>query len=302
MKISFFFKDAKPLSQLLGLFLIFLACSLIAMPLALLPDLVKPAGEVGSARLQLVAEGLVQLVGFLLTAWLFAKLFFLNPRQALGFHAEGRHWALGLVGIVIIVLLIPVTDWLSTWNESWTFGALEESMRKTSTELTAKMLQLLAPATAGDLLLQLLVMAAIPALCEEILFRGALQPILQSLVRNSHVGILLAAVIFSLAHGDMYGFVPRLLLGLLLGYFFWTTGSIAVSACAHFANNAVVVVACHCYNNGALALNPFEPIGLPWTLTLGCTIGAILLFYLYFVKKPRQASGNPDSAPSETEG
>jgi len=301
LKISSFFKDTKPLGRLLGLFLIFLACTVIAVPLAALPGIIKPAEEVGMARLELVSEGLSQLVIFMLAAWLFAKFFTESPRQALGLQARGRHWLLGLVGAATILLLIPSIDWLTAWNESWVFGPLDDSMRKTAEELNDKTLWLLSPSTVGDLLLQILVMAAVPALCEEMFFRGALQPIIQSLVRNSHAGILLTALVFSLAHGDMYGLLPRLLLGLLLGYLFWTTGSLAVSACAHFVNNAVFVAAGHYYNTGAFTFNPFEPVGLPLPPTLGCTLGAILLFFLYFVKNPRQTPGTTDSASSTTD-
>ena len=301
MKISSFFKDTKPLGRLFALFLIFLACSLLASLISVVPGFIKTAEEVDMARLELVTTGFAQMLVFMLPAWIFVRLFTDNPRQALGLYSERQHWALGLVGVAVILLLIPVTDALSLWNGRWQFRPFEEAMRKVAAESQDQMLWLLSPLTVGDLLLQVVVVALVPAICEEVFFRGAVQLTLQSLLRNDHVGILLTAVIFSLAHGDMYGFLPRLLLGLLLGYLFWMTGSIVVSACAHFVNNAVVVVTCHFYNAGAFALNPFEPIGLPWTLTFGCTLGAIGLFYIYFVKNPHLTSRNPNYAPSRRE-
>lgn len=275
-----------------------MACSLLASLFSVLPGILGAAEGMGRVRLELVMTGVAQLVIFLLPAWLFAELFTESPRRALGLYAGVRHWMLGLVGVAIILLLIPATDALSAWNIGWQFGPFEETMRKVATESQEQMLRMLSPLSGGDLLLQIVVVALVPAVCEELFFRGALQGILQSLVRNDHVGVLLTAVVFSLAHGDMYGFIPRLLLGILLGYLFWTTGSIVVSACAHFVNNAAVVVACHYYNTGAFSLNPFEPVGFPWTLTFGCTLGAILLFCIYFLKNPHLASRNPDNAPS----
>lgn len=298
MTISSFFKETKPLGRLLALFFIFLACSLLASLFSVVPGFIKPAEVVDMARLELVTTGFAQMLLFMLPAWIFAMLFSDKPRQALGLNAQRRHWLLGFVGGVVILLFIPATDALSVWNGRWNFGILEESIRKVAEESQDQTLWLLSPLTAGDLLLQVVVVALVPAVCEELFFRGALQSTLQSLVRNDHIGILLTAVVFSLAHGDMYGFLPRLLLGLLLGYLFWMTGSLVVNTCAHFVNNAAVVVAYHYYNTGSLALNPFEPVGFPWTLTLGCTLGAILLFYIYFVKNRHLAYCNPDYAPS----
>ena len=298
MRVSYFFKNTKPFGRLVGVLFIYVACIFLTVPLASLTGLIHPAEDVDAARLELLSEGLAQLVVFLLSAILFVTLFCEHPREALGLRLQGRYWLLGLVGAVIIILLIPATDWLSVWNEKWTFGSQEETMRATAMEMKDKMLWLLSPTSAGDLLLQVFVMALVPAVCEELFFRGALQPTLQAVFRNSHVGILFTAIVFSLAHGDMYGFLPRLLLGLLLGYLYWGTGSLVVNVCAHFVNNMVVVVACHFYNTGVFALNPFEPIGLPWALTAGCSLGAILLFYLYFVKNPKNLPAETDSTPS----
>lgn len=296
MNISSFFKDSKPFSRLLGLFFIFLACSIVAVPFSFLPDWVGNSNEAVAIRIKLLSNGILQLVSFMLAAWLFAKLYTDSPARALGLRRQGRQWILGLVGAVTIVLLIPITDWLTVWNESWTFGPIEDAMRQTAQDVKAAMTDMLSLTSPGDFALQILVVALVPAACEEILFRAALQPTLQALVRNNHLGILLTAVVFSLAHGDLYGFLPRLFLGVLLGYLFSATGSLVVSACAHFVNNLVVVIFFHFHNTGAINIDPMAPLALSWTLTLGCTLGAILLFYIYFVKKCSQDIGNADSA------
>jgi membrane protease YdiL (CAAX protease family) len=170
-------------------------------------------------------------------------------------------------------------------------------MRDMTQKISQETLRLLSLTSGGDLVLQIVVVAMVPAICEELFFRGALQPVMQTLVRNEHVGVLLTAVIFSLLHGDIYGFIPRLVLGAFLGYLFWTTGSLVAGMCAHFANNLIVVVLNHLYNAGTISFNPFEPMGMPWVMTAGCTLGAILLFYIYFVKN---LSNNNVQTPSES--
>lgn len=299
MTISFFFRDTKPFGRLVGLFLIFMACSFISIPLGMIGRLFPDMGEAGAIRLELVATALAQLVTFLLSAWLFAKLFCEKPSQAMGLRCQGRYWLLGLVAVAIILLLVPVIDWITAWNDSWTFGPLEESFRKTADtlkDMTNRMLSLSSP---GDLLLQIVVVALVPAVCEELFFRAILQPTLQSWVRNGHVGILLAAVIFSLAHGDLYGFLPRFVLGVVLGYLFWFTGSTVVNAMAHFVNNLSIVILYHLYNTGRVGISPTEPFGFGWELIVPCTLGAILLFYIYFVKNEKIEPSDPISVTPE---
>lgn len=93
-----------------------------------------------------------------------------------------------------------------------------------------------------DLSLNLLIVCVIPAFCEEFFFRGFLQRIFMKWLRDPHLCIFLAAVIFSAFHFDAVMFLPRFLLGAMLGYLFYWTGTIWVSAFAHFINNAQYVV------------------------------------------------------------
>jgi membrane protease YdiL (CAAX protease family) len=92
-------------------------------------------------------------------------------------------------------------------------------------------------------LVNLFVIALLPAICEEACFRGALQPILIRLFKSPWAGIVLTAVVFSAFHLQFQGFLPRMLLGLLLGAAYWYSGSLLVSIVAHFFTNAVQVIA-----------------------------------------------------------
>ncbi len=93
-----------------------------------------------------------------------------------------------------------------------------------------------------DFLLMLFILAVLPAICEELLFRGALQEIFAEAFRNRHLAIWISAAIFSYMHMEMSGFIPRFLLGALLGYIMWWTGSIWSNILLHFLNNALAVL------------------------------------------------------------
>jgi membrane protease YdiL (CAAX protease family) len=95
--------------------------------------------------------------------------------------------------------------------------------------------------TTFQFITSLVLLALLPALFEEIFFRGALQPIMVKLTRNAFWGILLTSVLFSIAHGSYYGFLPRAFLGFMLGFVFYYGKNIWLNISIHFLNNAVAL-------------------------------------------------------------
>ena len=236
-------------------------------------------------RLGLAMQGVAQLFQFFLPAVLFVCLYKGDVATYLKLDFHGRKWLLALVAVVVFMLLVPINDWITWWNDQWEFGSLDSQMRKMSDASKIMVEKMLTLSTVGDLILQLVVVALIPAVCEELFFRGALQQILRQWFGNMHVAIVVTALVFSLAHGDMYGLVPRFVLGMLLGYLFFLSGSLLVNVCAHFFNNAVIVVLYYLYHKGMLNASPDTPLLMPWMTTLLCTLAAAALFALYFAKK-----------------
>lgn len=284
-----FFRDTKPFAQLVGLFFLFLLGLIIVGGAH---SIFPVGGETPSAiRRQLAFQACSQLFMFFLPAWLFAVLFHGSAASFHKLYADGRTWLLGLIAVVVFLLLMPLNDFLTWWNGSWHLGSLEDLLRSYADAATSMVEKLLSLTTTGDLLLQLLVVALIPALCEEFFFRGALQQTLHSWFGNAHVAIIATALIFTFAHGDVYGLVPRFLMGVVLGYLFYYSGSMIVNVCAHFFNNALIVVMYYLYHIGVLSQSPSEPMLMPWGTVLVCTVGAALLFAVYFLKKStKQAS------------
>ncbi|MCR4848774.1 MAG: CPBP family intramembrane metalloprotease [Bacteroidales bacterium] len=164
-----------------------------------------------------------------------------EPMRQIGFRKPAFWWML-LIGVILMFVSLPLTNILGTWNEKANFGETLETILKmmedTAGDLTERMLQV---DTFWGLLGNLLVIALIPAIGEELTFRGVLQ---QSLTRrcNPHVAIWLSAFIFSFIHFQFYGFLPRMFLGLILGYMFYYSGSLWISILMHFINNGTAVV------------------------------------------------------------
>lgn len=168
-----------------------------------------------------------------------------QPLRQLGFQKPNTAWML-LIGLALMFVSLPITNLLTTWNEKMNFGeafealeALLKQLEETAADLTEQMLQV---DTIWGLLFNLVVIALIPAIGEELTFRGVLQQALVKGTKNAHVGIILSAAVFSFIHFQFYGFLPRMFLGILLGYLFYYSGSIWTSILMHFVNNGTVVV------------------------------------------------------------
>lgn len=249
---------------------------------------VPEATGAAAVRANLLWQACSQVCIFLVPSIAFAWLFQGSVARFLGADLHGRKWVLGLVAMVVLLLLAPLNDWLTYWNERWQMGRFEEFLCGQSLqygELTQKLLSL---DSWPDLLLQLLAVAILPAICEEVFFRGALQQTLQRWFGNRHVAVVVTALLFALAHGDVYGLVPRLGLGLLLGYLFALSGSIVVNVCAHCFNNAVVVMLYWLYHRRLIFLDPSEPYLFSLATTTVCALAALTLWLVYFAKIPQK--------------
>lgn len=156
-----------------------------------------------------------------------------------------------LLAFLFLLAFSPVMQLVGEWNESLSLPAslkgIEEWMRlqeDSMAELTERMVMV---DTVPLLLLNIVVMAILPAVAEEFFFRGNLMHIIQRMARNHHISIWLTAIIFSAIHFQFYGFVPRMLLGAFFGYMFVWTQNIWVPVVAHFINNAFVTILAFSY-------------------------------------------------------
>lgn len=99
--------------------------------------------------------------------------------------------------------------------------------------------------TTGGLLFNVFLIGVLPAIGEELAFRGIVQKLMVKWTKNAHWGIFIAAFLFSAMHMQFYGFIPRFLLGMLFGYLYYWSGSIWLPMIAHFINNTTAVLAYH---------------------------------------------------------
>ncbi len=246
---------------------------------------VPDGGESGTRSLFIVWNAITQVFTFGLPPVIVARMYYRDEvRSFLRFDVSGRYWLLGLAGVVVLMLLMPLTDWLSVWNDGWHWSGMWEAVER-ELRRVGEMSQTMVELTLREChpLLSLLCVALVPAICEELFFRAGVQNLLQRWFKNVHVAVWVTAALFSLAHGEVFAFLPRFLLGALLGYLYVGGGSLVVNVLVHFVNNAIVVILFWLATPES-GFDPMAPLGVGWTVTLACSLAAVMLMVVTFGK------------------
>ena len=179
---------------------------------------------------------------------------------------------------------MPFINAIAVWNESLHLpsflGSLEIWMRQAEAEAMRMTEAFLKMETPLDLFINLLIIAIIPSIGEELLFRGVIQKLFLKWNGNIHLSVWLTAFVFSTVHMQFLGFFPRLVLGAVLGYMFVWSGSLWLPIVAHFTNNAFAVLIT--YFIGIDKINPsLENLGTEGgSVVLISGLGGLLLLYL----------------------
>ena len=206
-----------------------------------------------------IGQVISQVFGFMLPPILYVMLVKEKPFDYLGFK-KLQPWS--LLGVVAIFTIIPFLAMVTEWNDNISLpesmAVLEQKLRyiqELANETTEKFM------TEGSLFSGLLIVAALAAISEELLFRSVIQKAMIKICKNAHIGIILTAIVFSAFHGDFFGFFPRFILGLMLGYMFYLSGSIFPSMLMHFVNNGTIVMLYY-LNNKEIINVDIETFGL----------------------------------------
>jgi membrane protease YdiL (CAAX protease family) len=184
-----------------------------------------------------------QIAVWLLPALLFATCFYHNFWADLNVKKFGKRTDYGWF-ILLYLITLPLVGYFAQISELFPFPeSWIEFSRNVETQTKELILQFVSGKTTKGLISALLVMAVLPAICEEVLFRGV---ILNNLVKRNvgvHVAVWISAILFSAVHLEVLGFVSRTLMGATFGYAFVYSKSLWLPIILHFINNAILVFA-----------------------------------------------------------
>jgi uncharacterized protein len=199
--------------------------------------------------------------------------------------------------IVLVVLLafciFPITSFTGELNSGMHFpdwlSGLENWMNEKENDATQITDLVMKSDTFWVMVFNIFVIAALPALGEELIFRGVFQKIFYTLFKSGHIAIWVTAFLFSALHFQFFGFIPRFILGLVFGYLFYWSGSLWLPVVSHFVNNAVPVAGA--YIIGWDKFNVSSDIPLPRKI-IGLVFPILIstLILIYFRKRGTRKS------------
>ncbi len=230
---------------------------------------------------------------FLLPAYFFPKAVSSSLKNYVPYRSK-VYWPLWLIGAALMIVSNPFNAWLYQINQHLSLPAYladwEASIRVME-ESSAKLTKvLIASNDIPALLLNIFVVALMPAICEELFFRGVLQNYLRIATDNAILAIIISAVIFSAFHGQFYAFLPRVMMGVVLGMAYNYTANIKVPILMHFMNNGLAVVLFYVYKDEPNAAWIDESYTFAWywvVLSAGATFAGLYFLrplVVYYIK------------------
>jgi membrane protease YdiL (CAAX protease family) len=264
----------------------FLAGMAVATPLFGLTwsEIIALMANVGDANaLKLLRYfQIIQSLGFFLippfiAGWLFTR----QPGKYLKLD-RGINLRNFFFVVAIMYISLPFINWLISINEGL---ALPEALKsieqwmKSSEEEAARLTEaFMKMPDSGTFLFNLVLIALLPAVGEELLFRGLFQRLFHEWLSNIHLAIILSSLIFSALHLQFYGFLPRFVLGMMMGYMFYFSGTLWAPILAHFIQNGTVVIITWLREKGMIG-GDYEQFG---TTSNGFFIAGSFILVIFF--------------------
>ncbi|MEO6730402.1 MAG: CPBP family intramembrane glutamic endopeptidase [Ferruginibacter sp.] len=217
---------------------------------------------------------------FFLPPVLYALLCHKKPFVHLGFNNSVN---LKSAGVVVLIMLasLPMVSALQDLTEMlpWSKAALLKF--KAAEEAYNRQVAVIARMNNfSDYVISVIVIAFLPAVFEETLFRGGMQNLLSRWFKMPILAIVVTAIVFSAVHGSYLGFLSRFALGFVLGWIYYRTGNLWLNIFGHFFNNAFAVTVLYISTKPGEKLDPSK-IDERFPLWIG--LAAIVVVYGLFI-------------------
>jgi membrane protease YdiL (CAAX protease family) len=195
---------------------------------------------------------------FIIPAFILAYFFSPSPSAYLGLDKKPMPVS-SLIVIILLVVALPFINYLGELNShmsfpSWLSG-IEKWMKDSEDKAAVLTEKFLVMNSVKDFLYALVMIALLPAIGEELMFRGVVQRVFSEWFRGVNAGVWISAILFSAMHIQFYGFIPRMLLGVMLGYLYVWSGSLWLPILAHFINNGAAVILTYLFKSQMISLD-----------------------------------------------
>ncbi|MFA7081596.1 MAG: type II CAAX endopeptidase family protein [Bacteroidales bacterium] len=279
-RYSFFFKDAQPFVKLMMLICIFMVLTSLSAFMVMFMRIDS-----------LLAQALSQIIMFGGSALLWGMMFESSAYKFMKVKRNNTFYYI-VLAILLVFIATPFIDGIGIWNDGLNIKSAE-AFRQMEESASLIMKGFLIDTTPLGLTINIIVLALLPAVLEEVFFRGAMQKTIIQLVRYRFLGILLTSILFSLIHFQPFSSIPRVFLGLFLGYLYVFSKNIFIPILFHFINNLTVVLGSYLFYSNITEFDINE-IGLVFNPLL-CIFSILMISAVFMFEKIKEKKGRNKS-------
>lgn len=261
-------RESKPSTQLLFTALVILVCGIAVMVLSIalgwliygvnlseMENLLQDTSNPKNISVLKFFQTFQSIGIFIIPPFIVAWFLHDNLSVFLQYHRKPDVKSVLFV-IAIIYFANPLINWLSEINSKLSLpewmSSVEIWMQNSENQATQITEAFLSTTSITTLFSNILMIGILPAVGEELLFRGIIQQLFKKKFGNAHAAIWISAAIFSALHMQFFGFLPRLVLGVMFGYMLEWSGTLWLPMIAHFVNNTTAVIAYYLMEKGLI--------------------------------------------------
>lgn len=232
----------------------------------------------------MIMQGTGSFIGLILLPALYIRTVEHKPLSP--FVTQVQPWViiiplLMVLGVVFQASITPVIEWNMNFQFPEFMSGFGTWAREREDALMGLTKLLTKFESENDFFFAFIVIALIPGIGEELVFRGLIQNELKRGTGNVHLAIWTAAFLFSAIHMQFFGFVPRMLLGALFGYLYHWSGNLIVPMFAHFFHNGFTLFMMYLYQIGSITVDLESTEALPWPWVITGIISTFALLYYF---------------------
>jgi len=258
----------------------------MAKAILLLSNVNDPSSTPLLKELQILQSVLLFIVPASIAGYLFEQ-------NSLGYFGMKKVPSGSILLMILLIMMVslPLINGLVSLNEMMklpaAFRGMEQWMKEAENQAAKITETFLDVHSIGGFAVNMLMMAVIPAIGEELLFRGLFQRLFGEWFKNIHVAIFLAAFLFAAVHLQFYGLLPRMMLGVMFGYLYLWTGTLWAPVFAHFLNNGAAVLVSYLSNTGVIHAD-YEKFGSTdnvFLITGSVLFTGMLLYGIFMISR-----------------
>jgi len=290
-------RESKPSTQLLFTALVILVCGIAVMVLSIalgwliygvslseMQNLVQDATNPKNISVLKFYQTFQSIGVFIIPPFIVAWFLHDNPSIFLQYHKKPDFKSV-LVVIAIIYFSNPLINWLTEINSNLSLpewmNSVEIWMQNSEDQATKITEAFLSTSSLTSLLTNIAMIGILPAVGEELLFRGIIQQLFKKKFGNAHAAIWISAALFSALHMQFFGFLPRLVLGAMFGYMLEWSGTLWLPMIAHFVNNTTAVIAYYLMQKGIIG-SGLDKTGTSADESFYLVIVSIIFLFAFF--------------------